>query len=165
MALYDIALESTPIDVTVSSNGDVLTVLRNTGIDLIKWYPGKPRNAKNPEVTSNVTTFKAEDNVRQIAFLSPSRVAVLTDSDDCCILKHFEIESTTCTESGEDILPQNTTRIVPDAFGAQDELYYVDNHRVLSSVFNSTTNKREFPTPCPWVELAMIDEQVCAKLC
>jgi len=161
IALHDIPLEATPVGVAVSYTEGLIAVLRSTGIDFVRWYPGKPRNAKKPEFTANVTRFQAPDSVRQIAFLSSNRLAVLLDSDDCCILKHFDVDtsSSTVTEAGEDILPLGTTNIVPDALAAAGELYYVVDHRTVTSI-NDPSSTIEFPTPCPWVEIAMIDGQV-----
>ena len=161
IALYDILLETTPVDVAVSYTDGLIAVLRSTGLDLIKWYPGKPRNAKKPELTANVTRFQAVDSVRQIAFLSSNRLAVLVDAIGCCVLLYFNIDisSSTVTQAGEDILPLGTTKIVPDALGAANELYYVEGHRIVTSANNPST-KMEFPTTCPWVEVAKIDGQV-----
>ncbi|KAF8458877.1 IKI3 family-domain-containing protein [Terfezia claveryi] len=161
IALYDIPLETTPIDVAVSYTEGLIAVLRSTGLDLIKWYPGKPRDAKKPKLTANATRFQALDSVRQIAFISSNRLAVLVDAIACCILLHYDIDfsSSTITKAGEDILPLGTTKIVPDALDATGELYYVENHRIVTSA-NDPSTKLEFPTTCPWVEVARIDGQV-----
>lgn len=161
MALYDIPLETTPVDLAVSYTYGMVMALRSTGVDMIKWYPGKPRNAKQPEITRNVTSFRTQDSVRQITFLSATRIAVLLDSENCCILKHYDVdfEFSTVTHAGEDILPLETTKIVSDALGAPDELYYVEDHRKVASI-NDPSVGIEFPSPCPWVEVAKFDDQL-----
>ncbi|RPB28549.1 IkappaB kinase complex, IKAP component [Terfezia boudieri ATCC MYA-4762] len=161
IALYDIQLETTPIDVAVSYTDGLIAVLRSTGLDLVKWYPGKPRDAKKPKLIANATRFQALDSVRQIAFLSSNRLTVLVDAIACCMLLHYDIDfsSSTITKAGEEILPLGTTRIVPDALDATGEFYYVENHRIVTSA-NDPNTKLEFPTTCPWVEMARIDGQV-----
>lgn len=161
MAQYDIPLETTPVDVAISYTEGLIAVLRGAGLDLINWLPGKPRSSKKPEITANVTSFGAQDNARQVVFSSSSRITVLLDSDGFCTLKHFDIDkqSFTVIEAGEDTLPLGTTRIISEALGAPDELYYVENYRNVISINNSSTT-REFPTTCPWVEVARIDDKV-----
>ena len=159
MALYDIALESTPIDLAMSSSGNLIAVLRHTSVDIIQWYPGKPRTAKKPQLTSNVARFELEDNVRQIEFASPTRIAVLSDSQDSCVLKYFDVDAVSSTEAGEDILPVDTTNIIPDGSGASGELYYVEAYRKVHSI-NGKGDAFEFPIPCRWVEVILIGDRV-----
>ncbi|KAI5809605.1 IKI3 family protein [Peziza echinospora] len=158
MALYDIALESTPIDLAMSSSGNLIAVLRHTSVDIIQWYPGKPRTAKKPQLTSNVARFELEDNVRQIEFVSPTRIAVLSDTQDSCVLKYFDVDAVSSTEAGEDVLPVDTTNIIPDGSGASGELYYVEAYRRVHSI-NGKGDVFEFPVPCHWVEVILIGDK------
>ena len=161
MALYDIPLHSTPVDVAVCRSENLIAVLRNTGVDVIKWHPGKPRNSQKPEIFSNIVPFQTEDSVRQITFCSPTLIAVLMDSDDACILKYFNLDSNLVpTEAREDILPLNTSIITPEALGTSDDLYYVeDYHNVYSA--RSPGSEIAFPIPCSWVEVVKLSKKVC----
>lgn len=165
MALYDIPLNSTPVDVAVCRSESLIAVLRNTGVDVIKWHPGKPRNAQQPEIFSNIISFQTQDSVRQITFCSSTLIAVLMDSNEACILKYFSLDPNLVpTEAREDILPLNISIIVPEALGALDNLYYVEDYHDVYST-RSSGCEISFPISCSWVEVVKLDKKVCVDSC
>ncbi|KAF8476119.1 IKI3 family-domain-containing protein [Kalaharituber pfeilii] len=155
MALYDVPIRATPVDIAVCMAADLIAVLRHAGVDILKWYPGKPRVGKTPELTENVITFEVQDHVRQITFVSSSQIAVLMDSYNCCLLRYFDISSASAKQTGEEKLPQDTTRIFPNAYG-KEEIFYTTSHRRAISL-NNPSNSVEFPTACPWIEAGEIN--------
>ena len=165
MALYDIPLNSTPVDVAVCHSESLVAVLRNTGVDIIQWHPGKPRNSRKPEIFANIVPFQTKDRVRQITFCSSTLIAVLMDSNNACILKYFNLNSNIIpTEVREDILPLNTSIIIPEALGAFDGLYYLEDYRDLCST-RSPGSEIVFPISCSWVEIVKLDKKVCVDSC
>ena len=165
MALYDIPLDSTPVDVAVCRSEGLVAVLRNTGLDVIKWYPGKPRNTKKPDTFFNIVPFQTKQSVRQVTFCSPTLIAVLMDSNGACMLKYFNLDSNLVPiEAREDILPINTSLIIPEALGAFDDLYYVEDYHDVYST-RSSESEIVFPVPCSWVEMIKLGKKVCVDSC
>ncbi|RPA90649.1 IkappaB kinase complex, IKAP component [Choiromyces venosus 120613-1] len=164
MALREVELKSTPVDVAVSPTGRLIAVLRDNALDLIRWDFAKNKLVSGPTLTSNIMELDPGQYFRHISFADDATLGVVHDMKKGSVLQVISIPN-----NGQAILKcthefQNGATVVrlggvPD----HKSLFYQDTERKV--YLYDTENKSakyitQLPAICPWLEIAFYQEMI-----
>ncbi|PUU75037.1 IKI3 family-domain-containing protein [Tuber borchii] len=162
MALKEVELKSTPVDVAISPTGRLIAVLRDKALDLIRWDFAKNKLVSGPTLTSNIMELDPGQYFRQISFADDETLGVVRDVKVGSILQVISIPNngqaiSKCTHEFQNGVTAVRLGGAPD----HKSLFYQDSERKI--YFYDTENKSakyitQLPAICPWLEIAFYQE-------
>ncbi|CAZ85562.1 unnamed protein product [Tuber melanosporum] len=164
MALTEVELKSTPVDVAISPTGRLIAVLRDKALDLIRWDFARNKLVSGPILTSDIMEFDTGQCFRQISFADDETLGVVCDMKVGSALQVISIPNnrqaiSKCTHEFQNGATAARLGGVPD----HKHLFYQDSERKV--YFYDTENKSakfvtQLPAICPWLEVAFYQKMV-----
>ncbi|PWW72432.1 IkappaB kinase complex, IKAP component [Tuber magnatum] len=164
MALKEVELESTPVDVAISPTGRLIAVLRDKALDLIRWDFANNKLVSGPTVTPNIMELDPGQYFRQISFADDETLGVVCDIEVGSLLRVISIPNngqaiSKCTQEFQNGATAVRLGGEPD----HKSLFYQDSERNV--YFYDTEDKSakyitQLPAICPWLEIALPQEMV-----
>ncbi|CUS09589.1 unnamed protein product [Tuber aestivum] len=164
MALKEVELKSTPVDVAISPSGRLIAVLRDKALDLIRWDFARNKLVSGPILTSNIVEFDPGQYPRQISFADDETLGVVRDIGVGSVLKVISIPNdgqgiSKCTHEFQN----GATAVRLGGVPGRRTLFYQDSERNV--YFYDTEDRSEkyitqLPAICPWLEIGFHQEMV-----
>jgi elongator complex protein 1 len=163
MSLYEVKLRMTPIDVAINQSGTVIAVLQHNGIDLIDWGI-KP--ARSPVVNNNVISIEAPLSFSQLIFVGERSIFLLGENrNGGSVLRWLSLGTSGDIQKDETIsIDMKSPCAISEVPGSTQTTILCQTE--AGEVFEyalSDKSKRlvcKFSTPCPWMDAAVMGEQV-----
>lgn len=176
MAMYDIEISHTIVDVTISKDNSTMAVLHHGGVDLYEWQTRNGRSLKPQLLAKHTrhsdTSFR--ESALQICFASHHEPRVLCFDQGLKVRRlTFDMQSQTLSEAGEtaadeDVLFIQADSTITDAMepnDTRDVLVATRSGRILRLNSNASCFQpvnADFPIQLPWVEVTGIEGEIVA---